>query len=148
MAPQIIRPRSKYNIIVALNDITSETTINCNLVKSNNRSQRAISATETFDRINNFKVIDLQIGTEWSEGSYNLTITSSGEVSINHFQQVQFVYKQFVILVQSDKAIYKPGQDVLFRAVILDDLLKPVRLEDISDVKIFIKVSFNIKISA
>ncbi len=79
-------------------------------------------------------------GLDFTQGFYDLSIKSSGQFKINEMMKIQFVYKQFIILMQTDKAIYKPGQDVLFRTVILDDLLIPVDIKDISDIKIFIIV--------
>ncbi|XP_021103747.1 ovostatin isoform X2 [Heterocephalus glaber] len=59
-------------------------------------------------------------------------ITFSAEGATVHMEETRSVAirpKENVVFVQTDKPIYKPAQDVLFRIVSLDDDLKPVEEE-------------------
>jgi hypothetical protein len=49
---------------------------------------------------------------EWSKGwfQYVLEVVAVGDVSFNQTQDMDFYEKSFSIFVQTDKAMYKPGQ--------------------------------------
>lgn len=48
--------------------------------------------------------------------------------------------KNCSLFIQSDKGIYKPGESIKFRVLVLDFNLKPVDLND-SNLKVFITVN-------
>jgi CD109 antigen len=87
------------------------------------------------------QLFEFQTGLGWTDGEYKLTVEGSGVSNFLETIPVKYVYKQFVILVQSDKAIYKPGQNVQFRILVLDFTLRPVFSKDVPDMKIFIMVN-------
>ena len=142
-APKIIRPKADYNIIVHLHGLKKEALVACTLQKTQKGSVDSKTAIQTvsFNKDVSTRIINLQIDNKWSEGEYTLNVTGTGGITFHEKIDVNYVYKQFVILVQSDKAIYKPGQKVLFRILLLDYNLKPVETKDISDMKIYIIVS-------
>ncbi|XP_054153494.1 CD109 antigen-like [Oppia nitens] len=135
LAPKVLQPQSQYNIIVSLNNYVGQSNITCELF--NQLKGFKVSKISHFDEHHMVQVMDLQSGANWPEGQYDLTITSTDGL-IQEKTIVQYNYKLFVIMVQTDKAIYKPGQDVQLRVVILDNLLKPVNPELIRDLRIFI----------
>jgi hypothetical protein len=96
--------------------------------------------SNTLTRERSENIFKLQIDNEWEEGEYHLYVNGTGGISFAEKFSIEFKYKRFVIIIQSDKAIYKPGQDVLFRVLFLDDTLRPVANQDISDAKINIIV--------
>ena len=88
-----------------------------------------------------FQRVKLEIGTDWEEGLYNLTLVGKEQLSgINESFPIEYIYKRFIIMVQTDKAIYRPGDDVKIRILILNDELKAVDVKEISDMKIYIMV--------
>jgi len=130
--------------------VDKPTLINCLLEKTQKGSTDIKNSAQTFTYKpeDPAKIINLQIDNKWTEGDYTLFINGSGGINFTKKIQVKFVYKQFVILFQSDKAIYKPGQNVLFRVLILDDNLRPVDNKEISDMKIYIIVSTSAEIQS
>ena len=79
-----------------------------------------------------------QIG-DLGEGNYNLTVKGSGGLEFKNSTELQYAHKSYSVFIQTDKAIYKPGHKVLFRAIILNAHMKPAT-HDFLDV--FITVSF------
>ena len=65
-----------------------------------------------------------QIG-EWGPGQYNLTVTGSGGLRFTNTTALQYVQKSLSVFIQTDKAIYKPGETVRFRIVVVDPQLRP-----------------------
>ncbi len=109
------------------------------------RKKNNITATSIKKKIltqdESIQIFKLQIDLEWAPGDYKLYVNATGGLKFEKAFEIKFVHKQFMMLIQSDKAIYKPGQTVLFRVLVLDDKLKPVENKDISDMKIYIIVS-------
>ena len=58
-------------------------------------------------------------------GSYNLTAKGSGGINFLNTTELHYVHKSYSVFIQTDKAIYKPGHKVLFRAIVLNSHLKP-----------------------
>lgn len=79
---------------------------------------------------------DLQQGdyTIVAEGLNGITFTNESSISLH--EKIQ------TVLIQSDKAMYKPGDKVNFRILILDLNLKPGAIR--GDLKVFITVSWKI----
>lgn len=65
-----------------------------------------------------------QIG-DVGPGQYNITAQGSGGIDFFNSTALQYVHKSYSVFIQTDKAIYKPGHKVQFRAVVLNSHLKP-----------------------
>lgn len=74
-------------------------------------------------------------------GAYKLTAEGLRGVEFQDNAYLTFLPKNTSILVQSDKAIYKPGDLVRFRVLVLDLNMKPQISS--GDVRIFITVCLN-----
>jgi hypothetical protein len=83
----------------------------------------------------------MSFDTEWDNGEYKLHAVGKGGISFTQDFNIKFVDKHYVILIQSDSPIYRPGDTVIFRVIILDDYLRPVINKYIKDMKICVKVS-------
>lgn len=62
---------------------------------------------------------------DWRSGwfQYTIHITGYGDINFNQSQVVNFDDKWFSIFVQTDKAMYKPGQTVKIRALVMQPSL-------------------------
>ncbi|XP_041473602.1 CD109 antigen-like isoform X2 [Lytechinus variegatus] len=70
--------------------------------------------------------ITLQIPvTASAVGEYSLSVLGTGGLMINQTESLHFNIDHFSIFVQSDKAIYKPGQTVHYRVLAVYPDLKP-----------------------
>ena len=58
---------------------------------------------------------------------YNLTAQGLAGAIFTNSSQLHFEAKQFTVLLQTDKAIYKAGDAVRYRVLIVDSNLKPAR---------------------
>ncbi|XP_077982153.1 CD109 antigen-like isoform X2 [Glandiceps talaboti] len=61
--------------------------------------------------------IQLTLPTDTSVNSYQLTVSGSGGLTFENSTDITIDSKSFSILIQTDKAIYKPGQTVKYRAL-------------------------------
>lgn len=74
-------------------------------------------------------------------GNYKLLVQGSGGVSFQASSPLQYVKKSYSVFIQTDKAVYKPGSKILFRAIILNSQLKPAAEVRDQPVDIHISVS-------
>ena len=65
-----------------------------------------------------------QIG-DLGPGDYNITAAGQGGLSFQNTTALEYVHKSYSVFIQTDKAIYKPGDLVRFRAVVLNPSLRP-----------------------
>ncbi|PSN57619.1 hypothetical protein C0J52_00529 [Blattella germanica] len=69
-------------------------------------------------------VVKLEIG-DVGPGNYNLTARGINGLEFVNTTRLDYVHKSYSVFIQTDKAIYKPGHKVQFRAVVLNAHLKP-----------------------
>lgn len=58
-------------------------------------------------------------------GTYNLTVRGTGGLNFVNSTELTYNSKSASIIIQTDKPIYKPGEIVKFRVLLLDRLLRP-----------------------
>lgn len=88
----------------------------------------------------NFFVNKKQIGNI-ENGDYRLSVRGKGGVDFESSSQLKFEKKSYTVFIQTDKAVYKPGHKVLFRAIVLNAHLKPAAEVRNEPLNIFISVS-------
>ena len=66
-------------------------------------------------------------------GKYQLISRGLSGIEFSSSKPVDYVHKSYSVFVQTDRAIYKPGNKVMFRCVLLNSRLRPTlaRLTDI-----------------
>lgn len=79
------------------------------------------------------KILTLNV-PNLSQGSYQfVTNTIVGEFSYNEKKRVNFVQaaneKNEILMLQTDKSMYKPGEKIRFRALVLDRETRPANVE-------------------
>lgn len=125
VAPAKIRPNSDYHLSVQLTNATYPADVTVEIsgpgqdsVFKNISKYVSVNPQET-------RIMNLEIG-EWSKGNYKLTVRgSSPEIRFTNETTLGFEPKAYSIFVQTDKAIYKPGQLIRFRAIIVNPSLIP-----------------------
>jgi CD109 antigen len=70
-------------------------------------------------------LVSLKIPTILYPSSYSLYVEGSGGLTFSENHTVNIGSKTLSILMQTDKAIYKPGQTVMFRVISLYPTLRP-----------------------
>lgn len=115
-APSVFRPGQPFKLRVWVNDtITDPVNITCGILDSNKRTLIA-SNSDTFTK-GPSKEITLQVphGVALTTVTYDLSVNGTGGAKFSKTKYVRFVEKGFSIYIQTDKAVYKPGQKVLMR---------------------------------
>ncbi|RWS20589.1 CD109 antigen-like protein, partial [Leptotrombidium deliense] len=62
---------------------------------------------------------------------YKLNVYGKGGVNFNHTTDLHLESKITHVFIQTDKAMYKPSQTVMFRTVVVDEKLKPIRNQSV-----------------
>lgn len=68
-----------------------------------------------------------------AEGTAGIIFKNETEINLNE--------KSFSVLVQTDKAIYKPGDTVRFRVLVLDPNMKPATIKGALNIFITVKLT-------
>ena len=73
------------------------------------------------------RILSFEIGA-WRKGNKcQLTLVGKGkDTTIRNKADLEFEPKSCSIFIQTDKAIYKPGQTILFRLILVNSALLPV----------------------
>lgn len=72
-------------------------------------------------------------------GTYKLKAEGVSGIMFKNESNIDFHAKSFSVLIQTDKSIYKPGDTVRFRVLVLDPNMKPATKIK-GPIKIFITV--------
>ena len=72
----------------------------------------------------NTNYIFLQIG-ELGPGDYNLTVSGTGSLTFKNTTALEYLAKSYSVFIQTDRALYKPGDLIQFRVVIVNPELRP-----------------------
>uniref|UniRef100_A0A2H8TEP0 TEP1-F n=1 Tax=Melanaphis sacchari TaxID=742174 RepID=A0A2H8TEP0_9HEMI len=124
VGPKILRPNSEYHVAVSTQGTTSPTTVVVD-VGGKQDSGGVLKVTQ-FVKVDPFstRIVRLEIG-DVGPGNYNLTARGSGGLEFFNSTTLEYVHKSYSVFIQTDKAIYKPGHKVQFRAIVLNYHLKP-----------------------
>ncbi|XP_072168556.1 CD109 antigen-like [Diadema setosum] len=123
LAPNTIRPGLPYSLSVTIyeTEAASPVSVEASITKDG----RVVTSGELSQGVGTER-LTLQIPTDSVPGEdYKLTIVGSGGLTINETKRIFFDVEHFSIFVQSDKAIYKPGQTVRFRVMAIYPNLRP-----------------------
>lgn len=135
VAPEVVRPNSEYHVAVSLHESSTPCEIR-------------VGIEGTANRYANFREVNLQpytsqllrFSTGYMEpGQYRLNAEGLSGIDFRNEKPLSLVLKNASIFVQSDKAIYKPGDLVRFRILVLDLNMKPVPSAE--PINIFITVN-------
>lgn len=101
------------------------------------------------NRYSNYRNVNLQPYTSqlirystgyMESGQYRLNAEGLSGIDFHNERPLSFVEKNATIFVQSDKAIYKPGDLVQFRILVLDQNLKPVPSQEPINIYVTVKL--------
>ncbi|XP_053136283.1 CD109 antigen [Hemicordylus capensis] len=124
-APKFIRPGANVTIGVALlKKSPPQVTIKADVIHANSTILRGEAVFQR-DSFGILVLPALPLGT--SDSGYNLKVKafSEGQQLFSKSTALSFERKSFSVFIQTDKSIYKPGQDVKIRIVTLHPDLKP-----------------------
>ncbi|XP_055593784.1 thioester-containing protein 1 allele S3-like isoform X1 [Uranotaenia lowii] len=71
-------------------------------------------------------VLDFGQSSSITSGEYNLKVQFTSGVEASFDVPLSYVNKNYIVLIQTDKPIYKPGNTVRFRVIVLDESTRPL----------------------
>lgn len=121
---RLVRPNSEYNVAVTIQATSAPTAVNVTLLGLSD-SGRPFSASESLTVLPyTSKIARIQVG-EIKPGSYRLSARGSGGMQFQTSTPLLYLRKSYSVFIQTDKAVYKPGHKLLFRALVLNSQLRP-----------------------
>ncbi|XP_076446304.1 CD109 antigen-like [Babylonia areolata] len=115
VAPSKLRPGMEYSVSVNVLRASGDVSVTASIISTNHRHSYATN-TATLQQ-GAPKIIDLQLPTDLPTGRYELHVAGTGGLTFTNKTHVTFSAKAKSVLVQTDKAMYKPGQTVNFRVL-------------------------------
>ncbi|XP_049540001.1 CD109 antigen-like isoform X3 [Anopheles darlingi] len=126
VGPNTLRPSSNYTVV--LNNIhqkQGKVDLLVRLDGQDGAGRTLLNLTKpAFLRRAN-KMITFEIPDNAAAGYYKLTINSLGGFVYNEEVELEYLPKSISGLIQLSKPVYKPGDSVQFRVIVLDPDLKP-----------------------
>lgn len=131
IAPKKIRPLSDYHVLVNLAESSAPASIDLSLTAARDSNQEQTEAKSILISSGETQTIKFNIG-DWRPSEFVLNVTAQAvDRSWTFSREASLDYdgKTYSTLIQSDKAIYKPGQEVKFRVITLTPDLTPKTLK-------------------
>ncbi|XP_068143587.1 thioester-containing protein 1 allele R1 isoform X1 [Drosophila tropicalis] len=122
IAPNTLRPNSQYHVAVSLHKSPEPTHMKVGILGSSYTDFKTVELRPYSTQLLHFEIPALK------RDRYRLTAEGlSGGVVFTNETQLHFEPKEHTVLIQTDKSIYKPGDLVQYRVLLLDSNLKPAR---------------------
>ncbi|ODM93569.1 hypothetical protein Ocin01_13117 [Orchesella cincta] len=126
IAPRTLRPNLPFNVGVNVEAASPVTVVvSIRATHSSGGSSSSTQQNVIDPRAGASQLITLQVGDLIDGGTYNLTVKGTGGLEFENTTQLEYSAKSSAILIQTDKPIYKPGELVQFRVLLLDRSLRP-----------------------
>ena len=126
MGPSKIRPNSDYHVSASIHDPFQPVQINITISGQLDQVPFNSVSKNVIINHNETRIINFEIG-EWTSGNYKLKVEGDdGNDTFSNETELQFEKKTYSVFIQTDKAIYKPGQLVQFRIIVVNPFLLPI----------------------
>ncbi|KAK2582524.1 hypothetical protein KPH14_004819 [Odynerus spinipes] len=124
IAPKVVRPDSEYHVTVSTVGVSTPSNIYVELSANLDNGDRFnVSQIVTVEPYST-RIVRLKVG-DTSPGHYKLFTRGLSGIQFSNSTDLQYVHKSYSVFIQTDRAIYKPGNKVLIRCLILDSRLRP-----------------------
>lgn len=135
VAPESIRPHSDYQVSVTVHNQTEPVRVKLYIKDDENYEK----STEVTVANNQTRLAVIRLDAFAVNHNYKFAAEGVSGLIFRNFSSVQVESKNCSIFIQTDKAIYKPGDVIKFRVLVLNFRLQPVELER-GQLKIWITV--------
>lgn len=140
VGPRTVRPNSEYHVAVSIQQTSEPTTVRATLQGISPNGSIYTSEDRVEVQPYTSRILRLEVG-DVEYGDYKLVVSGKGGIDFYSDYPVEFVEKSYSVFIQTDRAVYKPGSKVLFRAVVLNSQLKPAAEVRNELLHIFVTVS-------
>lgn len=127
VASNLLRPNSEYH--VSVNNFNIPDTVRFRITLNNTDTGVPVASEDVSLGPGESRLIPFSIG-DIPQAEYGLTAEGLSGFTFRNETKVTYQAKSFSVLVQTDKAIYKPGDTVRFRVLVLDPNTKPLHKVD------------------
>ncbi|CAH1108875.1 unnamed protein product [Psylliodes chrysocephalus] len=124
VGPRVIRPNSEYHCAVSVQATSEPTTVTALLQGISFNGTPFFTQDQVVIQPYGSRLCSLQVG-DLEDGEYELEVRGTGGMDFTAGYPLQFVQKSYTVFVQTDRQIYRPGGNILFRAIVLNSQLKP-----------------------
>lgn len=135
VAPENIRSNADYRVSVSIHNQTEPVTIKLSIEDDDD----TIITKEITLLSDETKLVILPVEDLIVNNNFKFTAEGISGIIFKNLTLLNVESKNCSIFIQTDKAIYKPGESIKFRILILDFNLTPIDLED-TNLKVFITV--------
>ncbi|XP_065072649.1 thioester-containing protein 1 allele S3-like isoform X6 [Ochlerotatus camptorhynchus] len=130
---KLLRPNSEYHVSVSNLDVREP--VRFRITLNNTQTGVPLASEDVSLGQGESRLIPFSIG-DISDSEYSLIAEGLSGFTFKNESTLTFQSKSFSVFVQTDKAIYKPGDTVRFRVLVLDPNTKP--LQKVDTVKVHI----------
>lgn len=144
VAPKDIRPNSDFTFILTIHDDKRESkedvVVRVSIEDKNFEAGTKIHP-DIIMRLNITEVVSIPVGNVPIDRDYKLKVKGILGIIGEREVRLDLLTKNHAILVQTDKAIYKPKDCIKFRILVLDPELRPAEINN-NELSIGFTVSF------
>lgn len=132
VAPTSFREHTAFNVTLSVHRNTSENAdipdaivVRVSIEDENNEKEGAFRVFRDVQlKLDVTEIVALDIGDVPDENNYKLVVRGISGITIEREASLNIQTQKHSILIQTDKAIYKPNDKILFRVIVLDAQLK------------------------
>ncbi|XP_055684023.1 thioester-containing protein 1 allele R1-like isoform X3 [Lutzomyia longipalpis] len=122
---RIFRANSPYHVSVSTHDTSEAVQMRIGVEGESEGGAKFSQFKDVTLEPDTSKVVEIDIG-KVLPGQYNLTAEGLSGLIFKNFTSISANTKTFSAYIQTDKAVYKPGDTIRYRVLLLDANLKPV----------------------
>ncbi|KAL1497123.1 hypothetical protein ABEB36_008133 [Hypothenemus hampei] len=121
---RIIRPNSEYHAVVSVHATSGPTAITATIEGQSFSGTPFLmqfkDVIQPYSSIlSRFEIGDIQ------DGNYKFRVSGNRGLDFNAEFPLDYVQKSYSVFIQTDRAVYRPGSTIMFRAIALNPALKP-----------------------
>ncbi|XP_052895818.1 thioester-containing protein 1 allele S3-like [Anopheles moucheti] len=127
VGPKFIRANQDYTVVISnFNSNVSKVDLMLRMEGRSNDDRSVLNLTKTVDvRRNMNRMISFNMPADLVAGNYKIIVDGQRGFSFHKDAELVHLSKTITGLIQIDKPVYKPGDTVKFRVIVLDSELKP-----------------------
>ncbi|XP_071036540.1 thioester-containing protein 1 allele R1 [Parasteatoda tepidariorum] len=124
VAPSKLRPDTVYHVSITLHEALTSADFTLKLFGTNEDGIPISIMKNRHIEPRQSEIMDFEL-FDFKPGDYSLEVVGEGGINIRNVTKLQFEYKSYSVFIQTDRPVYKPGQLVQFRAIIVTPYLLP-----------------------
>lgn len=145
VAPKTIQGNTDYTISLTIHDgdIKEPVVFRISIEDEDNGENGLKIFRDVTLTANTTEFVTIPIGDLSLDSKYKLTVKGISGIALEKICSLESQTRSNLILIQTDKAIYKPNDCIKFRIIVLDEELKATQIEK-KELNISINVSQSI----